>query len=695
MAVFTAIATAIVGAVATAGTILGSTLLFNVAVGVVAAGLGYATAKATGMFKMPSAGETNDPGVRITLAPDTSNKIPVLYGKAFTSGPIFDAAIKNSNDTMTYCIALSEETDTGTFSVSNVYLNDARLVFSGNSVTSHFDPNGTSATTYAGNVRVNVYQGGSTGSDVIFPASGTGSTTAATTLVPHWNPATHTANSLVFAVIEIDYSPENGLTGLPPITFEMQNTLKNPGNVLMDYLNNDRYGAGLSNTIIDTSSIVGTANTAMRGFCDELIDYKDSGGSTQQNKRYEINGVLTTFSDTRSNIDKICTAGGTYFAYDGKQGKFKAIPNRAFTTGEKANALVYNDDNMVGKLDISSTELFNMYNSVKVEFADDNRKDSMNTVVIDTPPAQRNANEPDNQLNYSIDLINDKVRAERLANVDLQQSRLATVIQYTTDFSGMQTDIGDIVKVDNDLYGFDNKLFKVMRTREVETAEGMIGVEMTGLEYDDEIYTMPVNAQYDLPRANIDQPRLPVYPEGSFPLPIALEGGYGNLNINTEKFGNQINRFHMGPLSPGGQIEDKPAPVTTMGNTTTYTNLFTRRELDFTAGGGLEPGEYSFIGGVTPIGAANASLSSFSLVANVQIEYANSSVQQEDFGISALDLDYIPSTLEANKKITIGPNPVSGNVLLEGFNTLDQIGGDRGYTGIRYDMLRLNKGDVF
>ena len=202
----------------------------------------------------------------------------------------------------------------------------------------------------------------------------------------------------------------------------------------------------------------------MRGFCDELIDYKDSGGSTQQNKRYEINGVMTTFSDTRSNIDKICIAGGTYFAYDGKTGKFKAIPNRAFTTAEKANALVYSDDNMVGKIDISSTELFQMYNSVKVEFADNNRKDTMNTVVIDTPPSERNANEPDNQLNYAIDLINDKIRAERLANVDLQQSRLATVIQYTSDFSGMQTDIGDIVKVNNDLYGFDNKLFKIMRS---------------------------------------------------------------------------------------------------------------------------------------------------------------------------------------------------------------------------------------
>ena len=701
MAVFQAIATAIVtalGATVTAtGAVLigGSALLGSVVVGVLAAGLGIATARVTGLFKAPSIGQADDPGVRITLAPDTANKLPVLYGKAFTSGPIFDAAISNSNETMTYCIALSEETDTGTFSVSNIYLGDSRLVFSGNTCVSHFDPNGTSDTSYNANVRVNVYQGGSTGSDVIFPASGTGSSTPATTIVPHWNVSTHTANSLVYAVVQVDYSPENGLTGLPPITFEMENSLNNPGLVLQDYLNNDRYGVGFANTLIDTTSIIGTASTQMRGFCDDLVAYKDSGGSSQTNKRYVINGVVTTFSDVRSNIDKICMAGGTYFAYDGKQGKFKAIPNRAYTTAEKANALVYSDDNMIGKLDISSTELFNMYNGVEVEFADDNRKDLMNTVLIETPAGDRNPNEPDNTLKYGIDLINDKVRAERLANIDLQQSRLSTVIQFSTDYSGMQTDVGDIIKINNSLYGFSNKLFKVMRTKEVETAEGMIGVEMTCLEYDDDIYTIPANAQYELPRANIDLPRIPVYDPGSFVLPSALASNYGNLSIDADRFGTVVFREHMANLSTGGQIEDKPANKLDLDGTTNYTDLFTRRELDFTAGTGLEPGDYSFMSGVTPIGAGNANPASFSLIANVQIEYANTTVQQEEFGITAANTSFIPSTLEANKKITIGPNPVSGNVVLEGFNTLDQVGSDRGFNSIRYDMLRLNKGDVF
>lgn len=687
MAVFSAIGAAIAGAIGLTGVVA------TVVGGVIAAGLAVATARATGLFKPPSIGEADDPGVRITLSPDPSNKIPVLYGKAFTSGPIFDAAIKNSNDTMVYCIALSEETDTGTFSVQNVFLNDARLVFSGNSCISHVDPNeSTDDTTYAGNVRVNVYSGGNTSSDQIFPTS---PGVNAYNIVPHWGAATHTANALVYALVEIDYDPKNGLTGLPPITFEMTNSLKNPGDVLNDYLLNDRYGVGLTTSDFDQSSVTGTANTQMKGFCDELITYRNEANASVTNKRYEINGVMTTFTDVRTNIDRICTAGGTYFAYDNKNGKFKAIPNRQISANEKANCLIYNDDSIISKIDISSTELFSMYNGVEVEFADDKRKDLINTELISTPAGDRNANEPDNVLKYKIDLINDNVRAKRLANIDLNQSRTSTILQFETDFSGMQTDVGDIIKVNNSLYGYNDKLFKVMRTKEVENEGGMLTVEMTALEYDDSIYAIP-DVQISANSTPINIPTLPVIPPGGLPLPI-LFTGYSNANIilNEEKWGNFIAREHMGKLATGGQVEDKPANKLNLGNTTTYTNLFTRRELDFTAGNGLEPGDYSFMSAGTPIGAGNASPASASVIANVQIQYANGSVQQEEFGISALNFTNVPSVLEANKKITIGPNPVSGNVLMEGFNTLDDVSGDRGFNSIRYDMLRITKGDIF
>ena len=51
-----------------------------------------------------------DAGVRIQIPPASDNKIPVLYGTAFFGGIITDAVMTNANQTMTFCLTLSEKT---------------------------------------------------------------------------------------------------------------------------------------------------------------------------------------------------------------------------------------------------------------------------------------------------------------------------------------------------------------------------------------------------------------------------------------------------------------------------------------------------------------------------------------------------------------------------------------------------------
>ena len=689
MAVFTAIATAIGGALATAaGGFLGSTLLGTyVAYGVgyvVAGGIARATAKALGLVPdIPGPGQ--DPGVTVQLAPNTANKLSVLYGKAFTSGPIFDAAISNENKTMTYCLALSEETQTGTFTVNDIYMNDVELVFSGNTVVSHIDPNQSSATSYNGNVRINVYQGGSAGSDVIFPTSGTGSSTSASAIVPHWG-VNHTANAMVFAVVQIDYDAENGLTGIPAFTFDMENSIKNPGDVLYDYLTSDRYGAGLSNADIDVTSITGTANTSMKGYCDELVAYTNKANVSTTNKRYEINGMVSTFNDVRTNIDQICQAASTFFTFDVKQGKFSAIPNRALGSTELANCLVYNDDNIISKIDISSTELYSLYNGVEVEFADQNRKDQTNTILVTTPPADRNANEPENILKYRIDLINDNIRAERLANVDLNQSRLNNVISFTTDFSGIQTDVGDVVKVTSELYGWTDELYRVLRVTEQQDETGMVTAAITALDYSATVYGEPdITETPDL--GIIDLPRIPIIQD--IPIIEAFQGNYGNLTALPNVYGSVITKESMYDLGAGTLIVDAPAPAAT-NSSTTFQNLITTRELDL---GNVDPGDYSFVSLAQPYGAIDANVGAFNFgfIANVNVALSNGDVDFYSFGGTGVRKDF--TLVDAVKDITIPENAVSGNILLQGYNDALDSGGSHGYGALKYDFYRLTKGD--
>ncbi len=692
MAVFTAIASAIVGS-----TLFGSALLATIATSVIAGGLAYGTARALGVFKPPSFDQGADPGTSIQLPPATDNKLPILYGQAFTSGPIFDAAISNENKTMTYCIALSEETTTGTFSCSEIFMNDAKLIFSGNTVTSHVDPNQSTATSYAGNVRVNIYQGGSAGSDVIFPASGTGASTAATSIVPHWG-VNHTANAMVYAVMQIDYDAENGLSGLPQMTFKMNNTLNNPGDVLFDYLTNDRYGAGLSTSQIDVTSITGTANTAMKGYSDELVSYTNASNVSTTLKRYQINGMLSTFDTCTTNIDKLCQSAGTFFSFNVKDGKFKAIPNRALSTAEKANCLVYNDDNIVSKIDISSTELYALYNGVEVEFMDQQRKDQTNTVKITTPPADRNANEPDNVLNYKLDMINDNVRAEILANIDLNQSRVGTVIQFVSDFSGIQSDVGDVIKITNSLYGWTDKLFRVMRVTEQQDESGMVTAQISAIEYSDNYYTHPVLTETpDL--GLIDLPRLPVIPP--IYIPEVYSGDYANVDaLPASTFGNVIVNDSMKVFGAGAQLENAGLSNTSLVNGTTYHDVITPEVYDIT---GVDIGDYTFsavanAGGTLPIGGYDLGFRN-----NVTLQFANATHSSNQNigggGVSFTNIENAPPQLTDNKKVSLDPAtyslasdflPQTATMRIQGYSTLD---GSRAFGNMGYEMKRITKGE--
>ena len=699
MAVFSAIATAVTNALLFAGGgFLGSTLIgtaIATATGyIVAGGLAVATARALGVFEPPSF-DQNDPGVTIQLPPSTDNKLPILYGNAFTSGPIFDAAISNQNDTMTYCIALSEETTTGTFSCSKIFMADDELVFSGNTVVSHINPNQSNTTNYNGKIRVNIYQGGSSGSDVIFPASGTGSSTAASAIVPHWG-ANHTANNMVFAVVQMDYDAENGLAGLSPFTFKMKNSLSNPGDVLYDYLTNTRYGAGLTNAEIDVNSITGTANTEMKGYCAEQVNYTNQANASVTHDRYEINGVLSTFNDTKTNIDQICQASATFFTYNTKQGKFSAIPNRAISTAEKANCLVYNDDNIVSKIDISSTELYNLYNAVEVEFADNTRKDQTNTVLVETPAGDRNANEPDNELKYRIDLINDNMRAEALANIDLNQSRVGTVIQFETDFSGMQTDVGDVVKITNSLYGWTDKLFRVLRTVERQSETGMITVQMSAIEYSDDYYTEP--ASTETPDIGfIDLPKIPVIPP--IFIPQAYEGTYANLSaLPGATFGNAITNPAMKTFGAGTQLTDAPGPHTLANTTTDFRDIMTEESYDIS---GIDIGDYE----LTSAGNAGGTLPAtydLGFQQQVTLTWANATASNSlvttGGGVTFDNMTGAPPPMRAVFKVSTDPTaygfasdmkPTTANIVLQGYSQITN--GTIG--GLNYQFLRVTKGE--
>jgi hypothetical protein len=496
-------------------------------------------------------------------------------------------------------------------------------------------------------------------------------------------------------MVEVDYDAENGLVGLGGMTFDITNSISNPGDVLIDYLNNTRYGAGLANTSIDVTSITGAANTSLKGYSAEQISFTQFGGASGTQDRWQINGYLSTFADSATNIAKICQASASFFLFDTKQGKFKVLPNRT-----ASSTFSLNDDNIVSKIGVSGTELYSLYNKYQIEYNDKDRRDQTNTIQISTPASELNTGEPENMAQLRLDLVNDPIRATQIANLDLSQSRKGMIVSCTADYSAMQVDAGDVVDLTNADYGFTAKPFRVMKAQEIMDDSGMINVGLTLLEYNADVYTQPaVTAQ--APQAPTDIPLIPIVP---IVIPGVFDGTYGNVTLNQGTYGNVIVNDTMKTFGAGTQLADNPTNTIPLTNNNTFQNLHTPQIYDTT---GVNLGDYE----LTSTGQLTGTITvddsydyGMQTVANVTWANATAThVQTESTSMTYAGLvnSLGPAVALATKvPLTIAASGGAASDMLPANITLVQQGKasanvtSAGYANMGYQLLRVTKGEL-
>ena len=509
MPAFTAIATYLVTAYTGAAIVAGTWAAFSVSL--VATGLALVTSR---LINGPGArggsgGGAENQGVKIQLPPNSTNKIPIVYGTAYQQGIITDARITaTSNNTMTYVLTLSEMTDTGSFTVNDIYWNDQRLLFDtdGYTVTATETKsfvNGVSSSTIntpfpVGYVKCWTYAGGSSST---YQIQGPTPAIDAWTLFDdcvQTSTSSWAMSDLVFGIIQLTSSREAGkeITGLPTITYDITNSLSNPGEVWVDYMTNSRYGAGFTITEINTSTAIGPDQHSLKNISNEIpanqYEYWPpntvSTATTASNQvRYQINGVLNTGETVKTNLEKINLASASYTTYDHKIGQWSVVANRATTSTDVIFA--FTDDNIIGDITLTTTPLEDLYNNLEVAFADRTQRDQIDYYRDSISTSSLNVLETPNEMRLRTDLINNNIQAGRIGLMELYQSRADLVITFVADYSALQVETGDVVSVTNFVLGYTNKLFRVTRVRETEGEDAALAAEITALEYDPNVYT--------------------------------------------------------------------------------------------------------------------------------------------------------------------------------------------------------------
>ena len=442
-----------------------------------------------GTQQPPSSGTSSVVYNRIQVPPATDNKIPVAYGNSYFNGTIIDVQLTNSNQTMYAAIVLCETTgnllstsSASNIVIDNIYLDNKKITFKADGTTVDYvtDDTGVVDSNPSGLMGIYLYKGGSAypmlpcQPGTTTPITGT-VPSAAYSIMPGWD-NTYNCNNTIFAIVKLNYDQSKGQHGIPNLKFHVCNSMTLPGDCLYDYMTNALYGAGISSSLINTTSIA-----ALNSYSAQSVTY--SPYPAQQ--RYTINGLISTTDKVLNNMDLIAATAASYITYDISSGQWAVLIQKVTTP-----TFTFNDHNILGQINATGTALDTYYNSVELQFPYAYLRDQNNYVRVDLSTAALDYNESVNVLKIQNGLVNNVVQATIIANILLRQSREDLVVVFKTDFTSYNLQIGDVFNLTNGTYGFTNKPFRVIKLVKTESDTGELTIEVTGLAYDDAVYTV-------------------------------------------------------------------------------------------------------------------------------------------------------------------------------------------------------------
>ena len=287
----------------------------------------------------------------------------------------------------------------------------------------------------------------------------------------------------------------------------------NPALCIADYIRAD-YGLGDgSYSRIDDTMLQVAAN-----ICDEDITLPDA---TTEN-RYECNGVLSAQNTPASNIEALLTScGGTLYWGSGKW----KIRVGAYTTPVKDFTL---DDLRSGINVKTRTSARDNFNGVQGTFIDA----SQDWITADYPAYASSLTEAaylfrrgygvqeilgflsqdggvENILDLNLPFTTSSTMAQRIAKMTLFKSRQQITVSAEFGMSAFELEVGDVIRLTIDRYGWSNKEFEVISWALVPNADaGDMRVAMTLQETSSVVYASNVDeVVYGTVTQNLNLPK--------------------------------------------------------------------------------------------------------------------------------------------------------------------------------------------
>lgn len=463
--------------------------------------------------------EQPNPGQRQQLPPAGDNKLPVIYGTAYTGGIMTDLSITENNLNLYYVFSLCEVTNTETggtpddISFGYVYWGGKRCIFSTTAgqtykVTGLLDESTNETEDISGYMDIYLYKNGS--------YSGVNTSNSAieimnnADLIYKWDLNKLMTNT-AFAIVHIKYSQSRNLTSLQQTRFQVINSRINPGDCFLDYFSSIRYGAAIPLDQINTDSL-----TALNTYSSGSFTYTTYTGGTGTIPRFEFNGLLDTNRKIMENIQSMSDCCDCLVKYNEIIGEWAVVVQ----SPDDIPVMDLNDSNIISAITVSPIDLSNSFNVIEIKFPDGSEKDTFNSSTFDLAtlaPQLLLPNEPVNKQSVSLYLTNSSVTAQFLAHRMLKAAREDLQLTFDINYQGLQLEAGDIVTVTNSNYGWDEKLFRIMKVTEKFSDDGQVSASLNLSEYNPDVYAdVDVTEFTPAPNTGIGTPTA----FGNIPVPV-------------------------------------------------------------------------------------------------------------------------------------------------------------------------------
>lgn len=410
----------------------------------------------------------------------TTEQIPVIYGSRRVGGirilcETSDSATKYGDYlNLVYAIAEGEAS-----AINTVYLDDR------------------DSTTLSG-VTVEKYLG---------TDDQAASATLIAALPGKWT-AAHRGRGIVYSYLQLTFNQSQFPNGLPLVGFDVDgkkvwdpraqgspSTLAfsdNPALCVLDYLMNERYGAGVPLSMIDEPTFVAASD-----YFDEMVTAYAAGSPSVMQKRYTCRGVLYPEAGYFANLNALLSSCRSMLVFSA--GKWKLIPEKV----ETPTAFEFTEDNIVGAWTIKKAGRRERFNRVNARFFNPERQWTEDLAIYDN--ATHRAADADAlfETEVSLPFTANVYTAMQLAQIEEKASRAGINCEFTATIEGMRCEVGDVVPITHSTTGWDAKSFRITRISLLNSDE----VRVSAREYQASVYSLDDNAQVaDAPATNLPNP---------------------------------------------------------------------------------------------------------------------------------------------------------------------------------------------